>query len=112
MTEPISFFSWLIGLWSSYQLEQLIVYIIVGILGIVAHYIKQYLTENVKGSIYKYMVKDSPKRSLAMILTFIGSAIGYVLSGATDGMTWASLIGLAFTTGYSLDSSINRSTTK
>lgn len=108
----ISFVDWALLTLSSFQMQQFIVYCVFGIFGILAHYVKKYLNDEGSDSLsdhfFKYMVGDHPKRSVAMVLSFIGSGLAYVFSGATDGMTWVALIGLAFTTGYSLDSTVNK----
>lgn len=104
------FLPWIMSFLNSFEAQQLIVYLIVGIVGIFSHYIKGYLQEEITGSFFKYMTNDHPKRSLAMFLSFIGSGVIYVTSGATAGMGWAALLGLAFTTGYSIDSTVNKST--
>lgn len=111
----ISFFDWVILTLNSFQMQQFIVYCAFGILGIIGHYIKKYLNDDYSEAelsehFYQYMFGDHPKRTLAMVLSFIGSGLAYVFSGATDGMTWVALIGLAFTTGYSLDSTVNKNT--
>lgn len=103
-----SFGAWVAGLFVGPTLQILVVYLVIGILGIFSHYLKKYLEEEISGSLWKYLYGDHPRRTLITLVSFIGSGIAYVFTGMTDGVTWPALIGLAFTTGYSFDSMFNK----
>ena len=104
----ISFGTWVETSLHSIETQQLIIYLIIGFIGIFLHYLKLWVTQNVEGSFYKYLIGDHPRQTLVTMLSFVGSSIGYIYSGAMVGSGWPALIGLAFTTGYSLDSAFNK----
>lgn len=109
---PVDFIPWAVSVIHSFETQQLLVYLITGIIGMFAHYVKQYLTDNVSGNFFKYMIGDHPKQSLLTVGSFLISGVGYVYSGAATGITWPALIGLAATTGYTFDSTMNKATPK
>lgn len=106
--EQISFIAWLISLFNGLQAQQLLVFLGMGFLGIYSHYFKKEFVGELSGGFYNYLVGDHPRQTLITLTSFLGSAIAYVFSGSMEGAEWSALVGLAFTTGYSLDSALNK----
>lgn len=110
--DQVSFFTWVLSTLNSMQTQQLLIYLVVGCFGIFAHYFKKWFTDEIEGSFYQYIVGDHPKETIITMLSFIGSSVAYIYSGAMVGSGWPAIIGLAFTTGYSLDSAFNKGKSK
>ena len=102
------FFDWVYTLLSSNDTKILGVYLIVGFIGIFFHYFKQWMTNSINGNFWTYLIGDCPRHTAAMIMTFVGSGIAYVYSGALDSSSWLAILGVAFSTGYSVDSAVNK----
>lgn len=105
-----SIFVWLNTFVHSMQFQELWVFLLVGFIGIFAHYAKKRLGQEIEGSFYKYLIGDHPASTITALSTFIGTAITYVFSGTIESASWSAIIGLAFTTGYAVDSALNKST--
>lgn len=106
------FFTWLALEFSSGLTQVLLVYLVIGVIGMFIHYLKKYLNGDILGNFWEYMLRDNIKHTIASVGGFIISGVGYVYSGVVEGMSWPALIGLAFTTGYSFDSAVNRGAKK
>ena len=104
-----SVFVWLNTFFHSMQFQELWVFLLVGFVGIFVHYAKKRLGQEIEGSFFKYLVGDHPASTITAISTFIGTAVTYVFSGTIESASWSAIIGLAFTTGYAVDSALNKS---
>lgn len=105
-----SIFVWLTTFFQSMQFQELWVFILVGFIGIFAHYAKKRLGKEIEGSFFKYLIGDHPSNTITALSTLLGTALTYVFSGTIESASWSAIIGLAFTTGYALDSALNKST--
>ena len=106
----VSIFEWLSHLFVSIEFQELWVYLIAGSIGIFGHYLKKLLSKEVEGNFYQYLVGDHLANTITALSTFVVSAFTYVFTGAVNSASWPVLIGLALTTGYAIDSTINKST--
>lgn len=104
------FFPWLFSQITSIHSQQLGVYLVVGVIGMLAHWARLYLTGEYSQSFWYYLFGDQPKKTLLTLGTFVSSGFTYLFTGAVATASWPALMGLAFTTGYSLDSMLNRGT--
>lgn len=105
-----SVFEWFNHFIHSMQFQELWVFILVGFIGIFVHYAKKRLGNEIEGSFGKYLIGDHPSSTITAMFTFIGTALTYVFSGTIESASWSAIIGLAFTTGYAVDSALNKST--
>lgn len=109
-THQESIFLWINHFVHSMQFQELWVFLLVGFIGIFAHYAKKRLGKEIDSSFYKYLVGDHPASTITALSTFVGTALTYVFSGTIESASWSAIIGLAFTTGYAVDSALNKST--
>lgn len=79
----------------------------VGLLGMFAHFLKKWTRGEIAGGPIDYLVSH-PKHTVASILTFMGATAGLMASGQLDNLNLPVLVGLAFTTGWTIDSGINK----
>lgn len=87
--------------------HSVIVFYLAGFGGMLAHYVKKWAKGEYQGNLWAYLYGDNPKSSLMAIITFAGAAAGVVSTGTLDAMHMGTITGLGFTTGYTIDSSIN-----
>lgn len=87
-----------------------VVFYLAGLFGMVNHYTKKWARGEYKGSLWSYMCTDNPKSSLLAITSYIGTAAAIASTGALEAMNLGPLIGLGFTTGYTVDSVVNKTT--
>jgi hypothetical protein len=76
--------------------------------GMLSHYVKKWLRKEIDGSLVDYLFRDDPRRTTLAILTCIGAGLTGVLQGVFAGMTLSQVILLAFSGGYTIDSSVNK----
>ena len=98
------------------QLEMLIplaIYLFCGLLGIIAHYAKNWAKGEIEGDLFCYLFLDHPKQTLAVFISFLVSAAALLATGSinvnTDPMM---LIGSGFGIGWVCDSGFNKGETK
>lgn len=84
-----------------------LLFIGIGFIGMIAHAIKKYYADELSGSIYDYLFKNDKKRSVLAVLTTISALITVILSDQVP-MQIGAFILLAFTTGFTADSTINK----
>ena len=102
------FWEWFKIILYSFQTQQFSVYSFFGIAGMVFHYFVAVIDDRINGSVWHYMFKDQPKKTFLAFLTLEGAGLALCYTGAADGMTWVALIGMACTSGYTADSTLNR----
>lgn len=104
----MDFWTWVIAFVASMQFQQLLIYVAFGLIGALVHYYLKVIGGDIKNNLKLYLWGSHRSRTVTAFSTFLGSAFTYIFSGAVVGITWPALIGLAFTTGYALDSAINK----
>ena len=83
------------------------IFIFISLLGLLGHAFKKYLSGQLSGSIVDYLFLNNPKRTVLAMLTTIASAVGLIV-GEQIPVQAGAFIMLAFTTGFSVDSTLNR----
>jgi hypothetical protein len=79
-----------------------------GFAGMVAHYAKKWTRGEINLSLFEYMVKDNPKASVAAVCTCLGATTAIVATGTLHGMDIPTVAALGFTTGFAIDSAVNK----
>lgn len=90
------------------ELPTLLVFMSVGMLGMLGHFAKKRLRGEIQGSLFRYLFCDRPSATLLALLSFIAAGAALAGAGALNDLSVTSLVGLAFTTGYTVDSALNR----
>jgi hypothetical protein len=85
-----------------------LMFYLAGILGMLAHYTKRWARGQYAGNLWAYLFADHPRASLAAVITYTGAAATVLATGSIDGMKLAQIAALGFTTGYAIDSAVNR----
>lgn len=89
-------------------LGRFILFLVCGAVGATCHYLKKWLRDEIKGSLTRYLFKSHPKETVMSLLTFLGAACTLHLGGQLADLSAQALIMLAFTTGYTVDSAVNK----
>lgn len=77
-----------------------------GSIGVCAHYFWKWITDQITGSLWKYLFVDHPKNTIASFC-----CIGVWAVWAVDPLlTWTQTINLALTTGFAIDVLVNKAT--
>lgn len=90
------------------HLHELAAFIAVGIVGAFAHWFKKWLLDEITGSLVDYLFRDHPKNTGLAMFTLVGLACAAWLAGQLDTLDVRALIALAFTTGFTVDSAVNK----
>ena len=77
------------------------------VLGMLGHAVKKYLYGQLSGSIFDYIWHNNKKRTALAVLTTLGATFGLILGEQLPTQIGAFIM-LAFTTGYTADSSVNK----
>jgi hypothetical protein len=91
-------------------IQQTVLFLTVGLLGMFSHYFKRWLQKEITGSLYKYLFVDEPRRTALALFGFVAGAGTIILENQLQGMTWQQIVMLAITTGYACDSALNKGT--
>ena len=83
------------------------IFLLFGLSGMLAHAIKKYYSNELSGSIFNYFFKNNQKRTILAIITTIGALLGVILGGQVPAQAGAFVM-LAFMTGFSADSTVNK----
>lgn len=78
----------------------------IAFLGMLGHAIKKYLTGQLTGSVIDYFFYHNKKRTSLALLTTLGATLSLIL-GEQIPIQAGSFVVLAFTTGFTADSTIN-----
>lgn len=89
-------------------LERFAVFAIVGIGGMIGHYVKKWIRGEIHGNLIAYIFCDHPRQTALAVATFLGTAASLALTGQLDTLTVGNLIVTAITTGYTVDSAVNK----
>lgn len=79
-----------------------------GFIGMTANYTYKWLSDEIKGSLWYYMVGSRPRRTLLALATFAGYALTTVISPVLDGAGWSVVVNLGLTTGFAVDALVNK----
>jgi hypothetical protein len=94
-----------------YLSEDNALFIVIGLLGMLAHAIKKYYANELSGNIIDYLFRNNKKRSVLAVLTTIGALITVIFNNQVPNQ-FGSFVMLAFTTGFTADSTVNRDVEK
>lgn len=84
-----------------------LVFIIIACIGMIGHAVKKYLAGQLSGSIFQYLFTKNPKRSAMAVMTTLGACFALILGDQLPTQAGAFIM-LAFTTGFTADSSVNK----
>lgn len=101
-----SFTQFVLSVLDSGQLVQGLVLAGFGLAGVLANWYWKWVTDQITGSLWKYLAHDNPKRTLAS-LTCIGA---WAIWAIDINLTWTQAINLALSTGFAIDVLVNKST--
>lgn len=87
------------------------IFLLIAFAGMFGHAIKKYLTGQLNGSIFSYIFENNPKRTFLAVLTTIGAVAGIILGEQVPTQVGAYIM-LAFTTGFTTDSTVNTEESK
>lgn len=83
-------------------------FLVAGIAGMVAHYLKKAFRGEVTGNVVDYFMRDYPGHSMGAIFAYGLAAATMLSTGAIDPLApWATL-GCGFITGWFSDSAMNK----
>lgn len=103
------FLSWISSLVAGHVIDQFSVFMVAGLIGIVSHFVKKkYIDKEITSSFWSYMLVEYPDRTLITFCSLLAACLTYLATGVVASTTWPALIGMAFTTGFSLNSSFNK----
>jgi 4-hydroxybenzoate polyprenyltransferase len=83
-----------------------LLFLLLGLLGLLAHWAKGWAQGRFPGSLYAYLFIIAPRRTVATLMTFAGAMATALANIAEPGSTQS--LALAFTAGYLIDSAINK----
>lgn len=112
INETGSFSDYVRTVLTSRRMAQLVVMVGFGLLGIAANWFWKWVTNQIEGSLWRYLVIDHPKRTLASLAAYVGWVFGVAFPSemVTDLSAWTAVINLALTTGFAIDVVANKST--
>jgi hypothetical protein len=76
-------------------------------LGVGANYLWKWANDQIKGSLWKYLFKDYPKRTILSFMAIAGWTV-VAMSQVDDNLAWGILINMGLTTGFAVDAMINK----
>lgn len=103
----MTFEEWLLSLYTYIRLEQFLVYLSISYLGVICNWYQSKMYGIIKSTLLEYWFKHYPRGSILTFVSIMSAGITLVLSGNLDTMSWPSLLALAFSSGYALDSAID-----
>lgn len=88
---------------------------IFGLVGMMGHYTRLWLTDQIEGSLWGYLVHQYPKRTLLTVGAYAAWAIGLLSTSTFENdqgafVGWMNVIVIAITNGYGADSLANKGT--
>lgn len=84
-----------------------LLFIVIGYIGMLAHAIKKYYSDELNGSVFDYLFRNSKKRTMLAVITNLGALTTIIFSDQVPTQIGAFII-LAFTTGFTTDSTVNK----
>lgn len=92
----------------SRELVQLLVLLGAGTVGMLANYTYKWLRDEIRGSLWHYLVEAHPRRTMLSFVVFGGYALTTVISPVLDGAGWGVVINMGLTTGFAIDALVNK----
>ncbi|HZR35501.1 MAG TPA: hypothetical protein VFA75_09010 [Nevskia sp.] len=89
-------------------LMHILIFAGVAIAGMLAHYVKSWAKGEISGNLVDYLFRDNPRStvlSLGGVLTAVATTAA---TGTLDGMSLQQLLLSGFTTGFAIDSTLNK----
>lgn len=83
-------------------------FLLAGIAGMVAHYLKKVARGDVTGTFFDYFVRDYPGHSMGAIFAYGLAAATMLSTGALEPMAQWAAVGCGFITGWFSDSAMNK----
>ena len=77
--------------------------VLLALTGMLANFMRRWLTGQIEGSLIAYLFTDNPKRTGLAIFTLIGTVATAIAAGQFDGVTLKQLFLPAFLLGYAAD---------
>lgn len=106
------------------NINQLVLFIVIGMLGIYAHWYKKTRRDELRGRFIDYLIADYPGRTMSTLAVFLGASFTAASQGAISGLDmqlavkmlgqgqlyWPTfgVISSAFMLGWTCDSGINK----
>jgi hypothetical protein len=84
--------------WKSYGVVTLL-----ALAGMLANFLRRWLTGQIAGSLIAYLFTDDPRRTGLAVFTLIGTVAAAIAAGQFDGVTLKQLFMPAFLLGYAAD---------
>jgi len=83
------------------------VFFVVGAIGMLSHWLKRHLRRQTTSTLFEYLFVNHARYTWSAVMAYVGAVFALALGGMSDfGSTEA--LGLAWTTGYSVDSLVNK----
>lgn len=82
-------------------------FILISMIGMLGHAIKKFLAGHLRGSVLDYLIFNNPKRTALAVLSTLAATIGVIIGDQMPTQVGAYIM-LAFTTGYTADSAVNK----
>lgn len=108
LDERGTFRDYVLSLWHSPELGHFGVLLAFGAVGVCGHYYWRWVTNQITGSLWMYLFRDHPKRTLASFSCIAGWAVWAV----DPALTWSQTINLALSTGFAVDVIVNKATAR
>lgn len=77
------------------------------VVGTFVHWLKKRMEGSVVGNPLDYLVHN-PATTISMVMGAVGACSALIMSGQLSGLHWSAVAWLGLTTGYAIDSSVNR----
>lgn len=91
--------------------QRLGLFMVVSLVGCVSHYYKKWLRGEIEGSLKTYIVGKYSRETVLMLVTLVGVTLTMFFGNQIQGLNLQQLLVLAFTTGYTVDSAVNKGAT-
>jgi hypothetical protein len=92
-------------------LQNALIFAAAGIAGMFGHYWKAWYRKEIAGNLLDYLFRDNPRATAASFSGVIAAAATAWFTGTLDDLTLKPLLMAGFTAGFTLDSTLNKSTT-
>lgn len=88
-----------------------------GSIGIIAHYFRQWYSGKIEGSLFEYLFKQEPRRTIAAFAVYVGWVLsllgtGVFTTSSGEFVGWGIVLIMGLTNGYSIDSLTNKANPK
>lgn len=97
-----SFWAWFEPMW-----PRALAYVVAGALGMIGHYMFMWGTGEITTCLWDYLVRQMPRRTLLAVMTFLGTAVTYIMTDSFTASSWPLIIGSGLTAGAAADRMVN-----